>query len=64
MLDSKENWKRNMTIDTFIKNRLFRPIMLHSLVEAPTFEKILLLYSSERSKFLRNATGQLGGYTL
>jgi len=38
--------------------------MLNSVVEVPTFEKILLPHSWERSKFLRNVTGQLGGYTL
>jgi len=45
MLDTKENWKRITIIDSCIKNQRFMPIMLHSLVESPTFEKVLLSHS-------------------
>jgi len=38
--------------------------MLHCLADAPTFEKILLPHSWDRSRFLCRVTGQLWGYTL
>jgi len=63
MLDNKEKRKRSMTID-ILKISVLGPITLHGLVEAATFEKILLPYSLEISNILRKVTGQLGGYTL